>query len=120
MKFLEFLRCQPMRTAARTYRGTKQTFVGIDVADAMQQLLIQQRCFDKRCALSKQRREFSKLNGQRFGTRPSESTGADFQTAKTPGVDEPQLTSGSKLGDQMGMLLDFRFGRCDDHASSHA
>src|SRR5258707_12132575 len=86
----------------------------------MEQFLIQQSRFNERLALVEERSELSQLNRQRLRARSSESTCTHFQSSKAPGIDKAKFASGSELGDQMCMLLNFRFGRGDDHASGHA
>lgn len=51
----QFLGFEPARLAQRADAGMKETFIGVDVANAVQKLLIQQGGFDGRSTSAKQR-----------------------------------------------------------------
>src|SRR5258708_782359 len=109
-----------MRAAPRPYTSPEETLVGIDVAHTVQQLLVQQSCFNRGFALAEKLDEVFQFNLQRLRTRPGKAFLAHFQPAKAPGVYKPQLSSGREFRNQVSVLLDLGFRSCDQHASRHA
>ncbi len=100
----------------------KKSLVGVDVANAMQQRLIQQRSFDRRLASPKECDELFERNGKRFGTGPFVFCVGrdDGETAKAAGVDKTKLFAAAQGQDSMGVRGDGGLGCGDQQASGHA
>ena len=73
--------------------SAKQRLIGIDVAHAVQEFLVQQRHFDRRFAGVKKLRKFSCVDTQRLGARPAETCLPYLQSTEAPRIDKTQLSS---------------------------
>ena len=126
VQLAQLLAGERRRTAPRADAGAKQRLVGVDVADAAQQLLIEQRALDRRLALAK---ELDKAIGLRLQwlVAGSSETADGFlvephhrQPAEAPRIDEAQLAPGLQLEHGVGVLQQLIIGLRHLHASGHA
>jgi hypothetical protein len=107
-------------TTTRPDAGSKQGFIGINVANPAEQFLVQQGALDRSLPPAK---ELYKIVFADFKRLQSGSgkipVAGDAEAPKAAWVDETYFPSRSELGDRMGMLLDVGVGRADQHLSCH-
>ncbi len=100
MKLPQFGPGQRRGATARPNLGAEQRLIGIDVADAAQQLLIEQRALDRSFASVEERDEMVEVDVQRLDARRSETCSLlgvdahDRQSAEPTHIDKAQLASG--------------------------
>ncbi len=100
MKFLQFGSRKRCGAAARADLRAEQRFVGVNVADAAEQLLIQQRALDRRLAFVEERDEVFEVDVQRLEARSAEAAVSarrqahNGEAAEAAIVDEAQFASG--------------------------
>ena len=85
--------CECVGPASRPDVGAEQSFIGIDVSHAVQQLLIQKRGFHRRFACVKEPGKFRNVDTQRLSPRTAEACLPDFKPPKAPRVNEAQFSS---------------------------
>src|SRR5689334_1914197 len=93
-----------MSAPPRAHASAKQAFIGIDVANAVEKLLVEQSSFDWSFALMKQRCEFRGADLQRLRARPTKFRAADLEPAKPSRIDKAQLSSRLQFGDEVSVL----------------
>jgi hypothetical protein len=71
---IQLLRSEPCGHAAGADFGAEEALVGIDVADAVQQALVEQRCFDGGASLVKELAEVGFGDAQRFCAGTTEAS----------------------------------------------
>src|SRR6202521_661447 len=108
------------RPPAGSDASPKQRLVGINVADAAQQLLIQKRAFDRSLAPAKKRDELLLAHLQWFHTTGIEAAGMNAELAKHPWIDKPEFAPRSELRDQVSVLRDLRCRIANDQAPGHS
>ncbi len=74
--------------AARPDAGASESLVGVDVADAVKERLIQQRRLDRGATAAKESGEVNSGDGQGLGTGAGVGRTVDGEAAKAPWVDE--------------------------------
>src|SRR5215831_6127413 len=79
--------------AARPDMGAKQRLIGIDVAHAVQKLLVQKRRFYRRFAGVKEPRKFFCVDTQRLSTRSTKTRLPYLQASKAPWINKTQLSA---------------------------
>ena len=93
--------------AAWTDSGAKQALIGIDVSDARQQGLIQERGFDREFTSAKELCKLRRLDRQWFRAWSGESLAfaqiKKIEPAKPAGIDEAQFSSAGEP--QAGMCM---------------
>ncbi len=100
--------------------GPGQGLIRIDIADAMQQRLIEQGGFDGGAAMAKESGEVSWDDGQGFDPRADIGFLPNGEPAEAARVDEADLTSIGKGQDGMGMEGQRDVGVRDEKAAGHA
>jgi hypothetical protein len=91
--------------ATRTDTGAKKRFIGINVADTSQKLLIQQGALDGGLTAVKQREKADEVDFQGFDTGSVETSGAgDAETTEAAWINEAQFPSRREFEDGVGML----------------
>ena len=112
MEAVQFLRGEPGGHAARPDLGAEEALVGIDVADAVQQILVEQRRLDGGAAAVEELAEVGFRDAQGFLPGPVKPAGPrlfgvlrDMQAhaAEAAGVHEAQLAPGAQHRDAMGV-----------------
>ena len=73
--------------------GTEEALVGVDVADAVQELLIEQGGLDGELAATEEGGEVVGGDGEGLVAGASERSGVQGQAAEAAGVDEAELTA---------------------------
>src|SRR5581483_3219113 len=107
--------------AARADAGAEQRLVGVDVAHAAQQLLVQERALHRRPAAAEQAGEEFEADVERLGAGGGESVAADdAQLAEHAGIDEAQLAPGGEMRDQVRVLFDGVRWLADQQPPGHA
>src|SRR5581483_9456798 len=107
--------------AARADAGAEQRLVGVDVAHAAQQLLVQERALHRRPAAAEQAGEEFESDVERLGSGGGESVAADdAQLAEHAGIDEAQLAPGGEMRDQVRVLFDGVRWLADQQPPGHA
>src|SRR5579872_5852617 len=89
--------------AARADSGAKQAFIRVDISHAVQQLLVEQCCLDRRLAPLKELHKLFPGDLQRLSARTGKTGAAHLQAAKPPWIDKTQLSSRRQLRDQVGV-----------------
>ena len=128
---VQFLRSEPCRHAAGAYFGAEEALVGIDVADAVQQALVEQRCFNGGASLVKELAEVGFGDAQRFcaGTaKASHIRGVprclfgDVQAdaAEASGIDKAELAPGTQYEHAVGVRWAGQVRIGDHQAAGHA
>ena len=106
--------------------GAKERFVGVDVADTMQEFLVQERGLDRRLAFTEEADEQVKVDAERFGAGTAKATrrfsvGAnDGQASESSGIDEAQFSSRRKFYDGVSVGCEIRRWFGNDEATGHA
>src|SRR5579863_7742694 len=102
----------------------KQAFVGVDVADAGEQRLVEQGCFDGQAPSAEEGRELALANGERLiagrAKRRIAIEIAEFEPPETPRIDEAQLAATLKREPRMGVRGNGEIGCCNQQPSGHA
>ena len=106
--------------AAGADSGMKQRLVGVDVADAMKQLLVEQRGLDGRLAIAEECDEVFERDGERLTAWAGIGVRRDGQAAESACVDEADLFAATERKDGMRVEWNFGFGRRDEKAAGHA
>jgi MoxR-like ATPase len=112
---------QPIGATPRMNTGGEQRLVGVDVADAGDQLLIQNRHFHHAVGLPENPMQFDRRKVERFGAQTRvDGIGAEPEhPAETSRVDESQFDVGQRQ-DQMRVLRDWRDWRGQTQLPGHA
>src|SRR5580698_1090836 len=99
----------------------KKSLVGVDVANAMQQRLVQQCGFNRCLALAEEGDELFETNGQRLGSRAFIRCAwrDEGQAAKAARVDEAELFASTKSENSVGVGWNRRVSRRDEEPSGH-
>ncbi len=100
----------------------EEAFVGVDVAHAVEQRLVEQRGLDGELAAAEERDEVIGGNGEGFAAGSGEEAGVDGvkgETAETARVDEAQLAAGSEMQHSMGVRREGEPGGGDEQAAGH-
>ena len=106
MQACEFLPGKPCSLAAGTDACPEKAFVGIDVADTMQQGLVKQCCFDRRFSATKECLEIGEANVEGLDTaagerlkRPGQGgwrrRGVKAHASEAPRIDKTQFAAGA-------------------------
>ena len=107
--------------AAGPDTGPEQRFIGVNVADTAQEVLIEERALDGSLAAAEQRQEAVEIDFQRFDAGGVEvSCRRDAQAAEAAGIDETQFLAGRQFEDGVGVLGDFGLRFADLQAACHA
>ena len=106
--------------SSRSDAGPGQGFVCIDVADAMQQRLIEQGGFDGGAAMAKESGKVGRDDGQGFDTRTNIGLLPNGEPAEAARIDEADLTGIGKGQDGMGMEWQRNVRVRDEEAAGHA
>src|SRR5882757_9418370 len=99
--------------------GAKQRFVGVDIADAPQQLLVQEGTLDRSLATAKQFYEVLLRHFKRFQSAGVKARRVDAQLAEHSRIDKPKFVTRSKLRDQVSVFDHFRRRFANHHAACH-
>lgn len=117
----------PLKAASHAFRadtGAEEAFIGIDIAYAVQDGLVEQGSFDGKAASSEELCEVVGSNGGWFlaGTGECCIAGqfAKFKTAEAARIDKAELTAALETQAGVGMRGNFGVWRCNEQASSHA
>jgi len=109
---------------ARPDAGAKQAFVGVDVAYAGQQPLVQQRRFDGQAPAAKQAGEIGGTDGERLGSGPGEpiraSKVAEFEAPEAARVHKAQFAAALQRQACVRMACDGRVGSGHEQSAGHA
>ena len=109
---------------ARTDAGAEEGFVGVDVADAGEERLIEESGLDGEFAPAKQRGEFRGRNLEGLGARSGEVCGsreiAELEASETARIDEAKLASAGEGEARVGVGSDGLAGCGDEEAAGHA
>jgi hypothetical protein len=107
--------------------GPVQGFIGIDVSDSGQKMLVQEEGFDFPMPGSHPGREFRQGDFQRFGAQPREGTpfpcfpSLPEDPPKPAGIDEPELVPMlQEREDQVGVFFAGDFPGQDPQSSAHS
>ncbi len=100
--------------------GTEEALVRIDVADAVEQRLVEERSFDGELAPVEEGGEGWFSDGEGFAAGSGEGFGDEGKSPEAAGVDEAKLATGSERQDGVGVgrLGDAAVG--DEEAPGHA
>ena len=88
--------------------AVEKGFIGVDVADAGDEALIQQRCFDRTASPGKARNQFIRTHCQRLGPEVFVmclTVAQPPDAAETTGVAEAKLGVAGEIGDQVRVRL---------------
>ena len=88
----ELRACQPRRLPARPHSRAEKALIRIDVAHAVEEFLVQERGFDRRLALVKERGKIINTHLQRLGAGPAELLLAHLQPDKSSRIDKAQFS----------------------------
>src|SRR6266571_4999074 len=100
--------------------SAKQRLIGIDVAYAVQEFLVQQRRFHRRFAGVKKSGKFFCVDTERLSARPAETCLPYLQASEPPWINKTQLSSRSQLGHQMSVFGDLGFWCRHQDSPSHS
>ena len=107
-----------------TDSGAEEAFVGVDIAHAVEQRLIEQRRFDGQLAAAKELSESLGSDGGWLRAGSEEGFGAiqftKFKTPEAAGIDEAHLTSAGQGQARVGMRLKRALRRGYEQAAGHA
>ena len=107
--------------AARTDAGAKEAFVGVDVADAVEQGLVQERGLDGGSAALEETEEVFFRDGEGLGTGPVVGVcGVDGEAPEATSIDEAKLVPAAEREDGMGVRRAGHFRCGDEQAAGHA
>lgn len=110
--------------AAGTNAGAKEAFVGVDVADAVEQGLIEQSGFDGDFAALKEARKIISVDGHRLTARSAEgwvfAQVEEFEPTESAGVNETDLAGIAQCEPGVGVRNDGLVGVGDDEPTGHA
>src|SRR5882762_97300 len=100
---------------------TEQRFVGINVANSPQQLLVQQSALDRRVSAPKEREEAPLVYLKRLHADGVEiALPSNTEAPEAARVHEAELPARSELHDRVGMLDDLSVRFTQQHATRHA
>ena len=108
------------RASARPDAGPKQRLVGINVAHAAQQFLIEKSALDGSLTPAKKCDEALLAYLQWLNSTRIEAARMNAQLAKHSWIDKSQLTARSQLRDQVSVLSDFRRWFTNYNTSGHS
>jgi len=116
--------------------GAEERLVGVDVADAVQERLIEQRGLDRRAARMEEGDEAGERDSERFAAGAGEGCwllvagcwlrGVEGDAAEAARIDEAEFTAGcfpwraAQGEDGVGVGREGDFGRGDEEATGHA
>jgi hypothetical protein len=104
--------------------GTEEAFVGVDVADAVEELLVEQGCFDGQTAAMKEPCKLVFTNNGGLGAGAGEGLFAfelaEFEATEAAGIDEAHLATAGQGEPGVGVRGNLRIGRSDEEAAGHA
>ena len=121
-KAADLLTAEAVGGSSRVDAGIEQGFIRVDVADAGEEFLIEQRGFDGAPRLFQQRGECFWGEGEGFGTKIGVGGflgGKDEESAEAAGVGEAQLLA-RYVEDQMGVGEQGRSVTLQGQAAGHA
>ncbi len=101
----------------------EEAFVGVNVAHAVEQRLVEQRGLDGELAAAEERDEVIVGDGEGFAAGSGEGAGFDGvkgETAETAGVAEAQLAARRKVQHGMGVRREGDLGGGNEQAAGHA
>jgi hypothetical protein len=103
--------------------GVEETLVGVDVADAVEQLLVEQGGLDGEPAVAKEGAEVGGGDGEGFVAGSAEWLGVrdrvQGEAAEAARVDETELASGGERKDGVRVRRKRDIGRGDEESSGH-
>jgi len=101
--------------------GAEETFVGVDVADAVEERLVEERGFDGKLAAAEEGDEVVEGDGEGFASGSCKGAGSvKGEAAETAGVDKAELAAGGEAEDGVGVEWERDGGGGDEEAASHA
>lgn len=100
--------------------GPEETFVGVDVADTVEEGLIEQGGFDGELAAAKESDEVVEGDGERLGSRPLKFDGREGEATEAAGINKAELAAGSEMQDGVGVRRLRRLGMSDEQSARHA
>jgi len=121
---LEFGAGEAAGGAARADSGMEKALVGIDVAHAGEEGLVEQRSLDGQFAAAEESGKVAGGDGERFGAGGVKGGGADelteFETAEAAGIDEAKLAAALEAEADVGVGDDRLVGRGNQQAAGHS
>ncbi len=116
--------CKAAGAACGANAGAEEALVGINVAHAGKQRLIEKSCFDSQASAAEKSGEGLWRNLEGFGSRRDETLSAgkvaEFEAAEAAGIDEAQFESAGQSKPGMGVANDGRVGRLHQQLAGHA
>jgi len=110
--------------AAGADAGAEEAFVGVDVADAVEQRLVEQRGLDGQLAAAEELGEVFRSDGGGFGAGAGEGWRAgefaQFQASEAAGIDETHFAAASQCEAGVGVRGDRGVGGGDQQPAGHA
>ena len=104
--------------------GAKQALVGVDIANAGEQRLVEERCFDGQLSASKESGEFCGLNRQRLGSRAGEAIASGevskVQPSEAAGVNKANLSAACQRETRVSVRRQGAFGESHKQSPGHA
>ena len=108
--------------ACGTDAGVKESFISVDVADSVEQGLIEKRGFDRRFSITEKGNEVVKRDRERFGA------GAfvfcigcyDGEAAKAAGIDKSEFFTAAERKDSVGVRRNRGVWSGDEETAGHA
>jgi len=104
--------------------GVEEALVGIDVANTMQELLVEEGGLDRELAATEESGEIFGGDGEWLVTGPAEGVFCaglvKSQTAETPGIDESELAARAERKNGVGVGRNGHVGGGDEQAAGHA
>ena len=104
--------------------GVEEALVGIDVANTMQELLVEEGGLDRELAATEESGEIFGGDGEWLVTGPAEGVFCaglvKSQTAETPGIGVAQLAAVIEIEEYMRVRQRGRFGRAGHQLTGHS
>ncbi len=123
-ELFEFIFGEATGRAAGADAGAEEAFVGVDVADAGEQGLVEQGGLDGELAAAEEGGEGVGRDGEGLGAGRGEGFAfgevAALEAAKAAGIDEAKLLAARKREAGVGVADDFGVGCGDEEAAGHA
>ncbi|MCU1248711.1 MAG: hypothetical protein JWQ49_1740 [Edaphobacter sp.] len=108
--------------ARRSDAGVEQSFIGVDVADTVEERLVEQRRLNGGLAVAEEGGEVFERDREGFGAGAFVSCVGrdDGEAAEAAGVDEAEFFAAAEGEDGVSVRGDGRVGGGDEQATGHA
>ena len=106
--------------AAGTDAGAGEGFVGVDIADAVEQGLVEEGGLNGRSAAAEERGEVGGRDDEGFGAGAGVGLAMDGEAAEAAGIDEADLAAVGEGEDGVGVWRQRDVGLRDEKAAGHA